>query len=356
MRQLLNTLYVTTPRAYVHLDHDTLRVEVARELKLQVPLLQLGGIVCFGDVMVSPALLHRCADDGRSLVFLTEHGRFKARLEGTASGNVLLRRAQHLALSDEGRRTAIARNLLAGKLRNARQVLLRGAREATGEDAAALAAGARRIGQIIERLPLRNDVELMRGDEGEAGRVYFGVFGRLVREDREAFAIDGRTRRPPLDRMNAVLSFLYTLVRTDCAAALEGVGLDPQVGFLHALRPGRPALALDLMEELRPALADRLALALVNRKQLGRDYFESWQTALEPSADGDEMPAGGAVYLNEAGRRTVLVAYQKRKEEEVEYRVIASRVPLGLVPHLQARLLARHLREDLAHYPPFLIR
>jgi CRISPR-associated protein Cas1 len=342
MRQLLNTLYVTTPRAYVHLDHETLRVEVQRELKLQVPLLQLGGIVCFGDVMVSPALVHRCADDGRSLVFLTEHGRFKARVEGAMSGNVLLRRAQHLALSDEGRRAAIARNLLAGKLRNARQVLLRGAREAVGEDAAELGEGARRIGEIIQRLPLRDDLDLMRGDEGEAGRVYFGVFARLVREDRAAFAMEGRTRRPPLDRMNALLSFLYTLVRGDCVAALEGVGLDPQVGFLHALRPGRPALALDLMEELRPALADRLALTLVNRKQVGRGDFEAYE--------------GGAVYLNEKGRKATIVAYQKRKEEEVEHRVIGSKAPMGLVPHVQARLLARHLREDLAHYPPFLIR
>jgi CRISP-associated protein Cas1 len=339
---LLNTLFVTTPRAYVHLDHDTLRVEVERQLRLQVPLLQLGGIVCFGDVMVSPALLHRCADDGRSVVFLTEHGRFKARLEGPTSGNVLLRRGQHLALSDEGRRTAIARNLLAGKLRNARHVLLRGAREADGEDAGALAVAAGQIGRIVERLPRRIDVDLLRGDEGEAGRVYFEAFSRLVREDREAFWLAGRTRRPPLDRMNALLSFLYTLLRADCVSALEGVGLDPQVGFLHALRPGRPALGLDLMEELRPALADRLALTLVNRKQVGRDDFE-------------EHP-GGAVYLNERGRKAVIVAYQKRKEDEVDHRVVGQKVPFGLVPHLQARLLARHLREDLAHYPPFLVR
>jgi len=343
MRQLLNTLYVTVDRAYVHLDHDTLRVEVERERQMQVPLMQLGGIVCFGDVMLSPALLHRCAEDGRSVVMLDRNGRFKLRLEGPTSGNVLLRRAQHLALSDPERRRAIARNLLAGKLRNGRHVLLRAAREATAEEeAGALREAAAQIGEIVVRLPARDDLDLLRGDEGEAARAYFGVFGWMVREDRAAFWLEGRTRRPPRDRMNALLSFLYTLLRGDCVAALEGVGLDPQVGFLHALRPGRPALALDLMEELRPALADRLALTLVNRGQLRRDDFE-------------EQP-GGAVYLAETGRKTVIVAYQKRKQDEVEHRVIGGSVPFGLVPHLQARLLARHLRDDLAHYPPFLVR
>ncbi len=343
MRQLLNTLYVQSQRAYVHLDHDTLRVEVERETQLQVPLMQLSGIVCFGDVLLSPALLHRCAEDGRSLVLLDRNGRFKARLEGPTSGNVLLRRAQHLALSDPERRTAIARNLVAGKVRNARQVLLRGGREAaTAEDAEALGEAAARIGGILVRLPDRDDLDLMRGDEGEAARAYFGAFGRLVREGRVSFGLDVRSRRPPRDRMNALLSFLYTLLRADCVAALEGVGLDPQVGFFHALRPGRPALALDLMEELRPAVADRLALTLVNRAQLRHDDFE-------------EHP-GGAVYLTDGGRKTVLVAYQKRKQEEVEHRVVGGKVPLGLVPHLQARLLARHLRDDLAHYPPFLVR
>ena len=343
MRQLLNTLFVQTERSYLHLDHDTLRVEVERETRLQVPLLQISGIVCFGNVLLSPALLHRCADDGRSVTLLDRNGRFKGRLDGPMSGNVLLRRAQHLALSDPERRRAIARNLLAGKLRNARGVVSRGAREANDPvDADALATVAAQIGAAIARLPGRDDLDLLRGDEGEAAQAYFGVFTHLVREDRDAFGLAFRTRRPPRDRMNALLSFLYTLLRADCVAALEGVGLDPQVGFLHALRPGRPALALDLMEELRPAVADRLALTLVNRGQLRRDDFE-------------EHP-GGAVYLADEGRRTTIVAYQKRKQEEVDHRVIGGKTPLGLVPHLQARLLARHLRDDLAHYPPYLTR
>jgi CRISPR-associated protein Cas1 len=343
MHQLLNTLYVQTERAYLHLDHDTIRVEVEREKRLQAPLMQLSAIVCFGDVLVSPALLHRCAEDGRAVVWLDRNGRFKARLEGPTSGNVLLRRAQHLALSDENRRLDIGRNLVAGKIRNARHVLLRGARETTNlEEARQLRTAGERLRAIVEKLPSRTDLDLMRGDEGEAARAYFGVFGWLVRTDRGSFDFVARSRRPPLDRMNALLSFLYTLLRSDCLAALEGVGLDPQVGFFHALRPGRPALALDLMEELRPAVADRLALTLVNRGQLQKEDFE-------------EHP-GGAVYLSESGRRTVIVAYQKRKQEEVEHRVLGRKTPVGLLPHLQARLLARHLRNDIEHYPPFLMR
>ncbi len=343
MRQLMNTLFITKPRAYAHLDHDTVRVEVERELQLQAPLLQLGSIVLFGDVMVSPALLHRCAEDGRSVVWLDRNGRFKARLQGATGGNVLLRRAQHLALSSEARRIGIARPMLAGKLRNARFVLQRAARDtriSAERDALTFAADVHAA--ILLRLPERTDLNTMRGDEGEAAREYFQTFGLMVRHERETFGIATRSRRPPRDPMNAVLSFLYTLLRADCTAALEGVGLDPQVGFFHALRPGRPALALDLMEELRPVLADRLALTLVNRRELTADDFE--------------VHDGGATMLNDTGRRTVILAYQKRKEEEVDHRVLDGTTPLGLVPHLQARVLARYVRNDLPHYVPFLMR
>ena len=344
MRQLLNTLYVTKPRAYLHLDHDTVRVEVERELQLQAPLLQLGSIVCFGDAMLSPALMHRCAEDGRSIVLLSSNGRFRARVEGPASGNVLLRRAQHLVLSDPARRLEIARSMVAGKIRNGRSVLLRAAREAKSiDDRDILGEAARLHLEILERTATRDDIEMLRGDEGDAARVYFSAFSCMIRGDaRGTFGIAERSRRPPRDPTNAVLSFLYTLLRAECAAALEGVGLDPQVGYLHALRPGRPALALDLMEEFRPIVADRLALTLVNRKELGEDDFERFD--------------GGAVYLNETGRRTVILAYQQRKEDEIDHRVLGGRTPLGLVPHLQARLLARHLRNDLPHYIPYLSR
>ncbi len=343
MRQLMNTLFVTSPRSYLHLDHDTVRVEVEREPKLQAPLLQIGSIVCFGDVMITPALLHRCAEDGRSVVWLDRNGRFKARLEGPTHGNVLLRRAQHLALSDPERRLAISRAMLAGKLRNARFVLMRAARDTRNEsDKELLRVAAESHAEILLRLPGRTELEPMRGDEGEAARTYFGAFDLMVREDRETFGMTIRSRRPPRDAMNATLSFLYTLVRTDCVSALEGVGLDPQIGFFHSLRPGRPALALDLMEELRPVLADRLALTLINRREL--------------TAEGFMEHDGGAVYLSDEGRRTVILAYQKRKEDEVDHRVLGGRSPLGLVPHLQARLLARHLRQELPHYIPYLMR
>lgn len=343
MRQLLNTLFVTKPRAYLRLDHDTVRVEVDRELQLQAPLLQLGSIVLFGDAMMTSALMHRCAEDGRSVVWLDGQGRFKARLEGPVSGNVLLRRAQHLALSDPDRRIEIARSMLAGKLRNTRYVLQRAARESREESEADLLRFAADVQlAALNRIPLRTDLNIMRGDEGDAAREYFGAFQLMVRERRDEFGISMRSRRPPRDPMNAVLSFLYTVLRGDCTGALEGVGLDPQIGFFHALRPGRPALALDLMEELRPILADRLALTLVNRRELGPDDFDRRE--------------GGSVYLNDAGRRTVLMAYQKRKEDEVPHRVLGGDTPLGLVPHLQARLLARHLRKDLPHYVPFLMR
>ncbi|HEX6820070.1 MAG TPA: type I-C CRISPR-associated endonuclease Cas1c [Ktedonobacterales bacterium] len=343
MHELLNTLYVTTEQSYLHLDHDTIRMEVGGTTTFRMPLLHLGSIVCFGNVLISPALMHRCARDGRALVLLDASGRFQGRMEGPVSGNVLLRQAQYAAALDEARTRAIARSCVAGKLQNGRQVLLRGGREARDDmERDQLGAAADVLAAALDKLPRCGDLDTIRGCEGEAARAYFDVFGLLVREDRETFTPHGRTRRPPLDRMNALLSFLYTLLTSDCVAAAEGVGLDPQLGYLHALRPGRPALALDLMEELRSVLADRLALALVNRRQLTRDDF----------VERD----GGAVTLTEKGRKTVLVAYQQRKQDEVQHRVLGKRVPLGLVPHVQARLLARHLRGDAESYLPFLYR
>ncbi len=343
MHQALNTLYVMTQGTYAHLDHDTVRLEVERETVLRVPLLQLGAVVCFGNVLVSPMLMHRCAEDGRSVVLLDRNGRFKARVEGPVSGNVLLRQAQYAALTTDARALDIARCFVAAKLQNARQVLLRAAREAVQpDDVALLGAATREIAEGLTAAGECHDLDTLRGCEGNAARVYFSVFDRMIRDDREVFALRGRSRRPPLDRTNAVLSFCYTLVLADCVAAVAGVGLDPQIGFLHALRPGRPALGLDLLEELRASVADRLVLTLINRRQLQRDDFE-------------EQP-GGAVYLSESGRRTVVIAYQERKKEEVPHRLLGKKIPLGLVPHVQARLLARHLRGDLEHYPAFMIR
>jgi CRISPR-associated protein Cas1 len=335
--QLLNTLYVQTQGAYLRLDGETLRVEVEKELRLQIPLHHLGALVVFGNVLLSPFLLKSCAEAGRAVVWLSSGGRFVGRLAGPVSGNVLLRRAQHEALADPRRTADVARQMVVGKVRAQRAVLARASREA--KEAGTEDALRRAVGQLDQAAQLAlaaPDVDTARGAEGQAAAVYFGVFDRLLIPGPLRF--ETRSRRPPRDAVNALLSFLYTVLRGDCTAALEGVGLDPQVGFLHVLRPGRPALALDLMEEFRPGMADRLALALVNRRQIGPQHFEP--------------RPGGAVYLNEEGRRAVLTAIQKQKQATRPHRLFKEPVPLGLLPHVQARLLARHLRGDLPLYPP----
>ena len=334
--QLLNTLYVQTQGAYLRLDGDTLHVEVEREKRLQVPLHHLGALAVFGNVLISPFLLKRCAEDGRAVVWLSRGGRFVGRLCGPVTGNVLLRQAQHEALADAERTAEVARQVVRGKIRAQRAVLARAAREVDGEAEDAVRRAVGQLDEAAKAAGAAPDVDTARGAEGQAAAVYFGVFGHLLRAPDMTF--ETRSRRPPRDPVNALLSFLYTLLRGECEAALEGVGLDPQVGYLHALRPGRPALALDLMEEFRPGLADRLALALLNRRQLGPQHFEP--------------RPGGAVYLNEEGRRVLLTAYQKRKQTTRPHRLFKEPVPLGLLPHVQARLLARHLRGDLPTYPP----
>lgn len=343
-RQILNTLYVMTPHSYLHLENDTLRVDVEREKKMQVPLHHLGSVVCLGNIMLSPALMHRCADDGIGVVLLDGNGRFKARLEGAVSGNILLRQAQHKQAGDAGFALNAARAMIAGKLRNARQVLLRGAREANSdEDAKALAASSAALRASVRNLPQAANFDSLRGIEGDAAKVYFSALNGVVRRDaRPHFCMDGRTRRPPRDRMNALLSFLYSMLMNDCRSALEAAGLDPQLGFLHAVRPGRAALALDLMEEFRAIMADRLALTLINRGQIGKGDFAERE--------------GGAVLLEGDARRAVVIAYQERKQEEITHPLLETRVPIGLLPQIQARLLARHIRGESEMYMPFLAR
>lgn len=339
--QLLNTLYLTTPETYVRLDNDTLRVELERETRLRVPLHHLSAVVCFGHVNLSAPLMHRLADGGIALVLLDDNGRFKARLEGAVGGNVLLRQAQFQRIADPVFTLDMARACVAGKIKNARQVAQRGAREAKSEDdARALTRVADDLAASLRALPAASSLDMLRGVEGEAARQYFSGLTLLVRPDqRAAFAMDGRTRRPPRDRFNALLSFLYAMWMNDCRSALEAAGLDPQVGFLHALRPGRAALALDLMEEFRP-WADRLALTLINRGQLMVDDFA--------------LREGGGVSLQPDARKAVVVAYQERKKDEINHPLLAQSVPLGLVPLVQARLLARALRDDASPYVPFV--
>jgi len=347
--QLLNTLYVTTPESYLRLDNDTLRVELEREVRLRVPLHHLHAVVCFGHIALSAPLMHRLAEESIALVLLDDHGRFKARLEGAQAGNVLLRRAQHQASMDSGLTLELARAFVAGKIRNARAVLQRGAREARLEtESAQLTRLANDLAAGLRALPAAPDLNVLRGLEGEAARQYFAGLPLLVKADLRAdFSMQGRSRRPPRDRFNALISFLYALWMNDCRSALEAAGLDPQVGFLHALRPGRAALALDLMEEFRP-FADRLALTLVNRLQLGAGDFV--------------LREGGAVSLQHDARKAVLVAYQQRKQEEILHPLLAQPVALGLAPLVQARLLARAIRGEQevdgsrAGYLPFLVK
>ena len=339
--QLLNTLYITTPDTYLRLDNDTLRVEVDRETKLRVPLHHLQAIVSFGHVGFSAPLMHRLATDGVALVMLDDNGRFKARLEGGVSGNVLLRQAQFQRAGSASFTLDIARACVAGKIKNTRQVLQRGARDSKSpEDAKVLTRLANDLAASLRALPAATDLDVLRGLEGEAARQYFSGLNILVRPDqRDAFQMQGRTRRPPRDRLNALLSFLYAMWMNDCRSALEATGLDPQVGYLHALRPGRAALALDLMEEFRP-WADRLALTLINRGQLSPDDFA--------------LREGGGVLLEGDARKAVVVAYQERKRDELSHPLLAQPMALGLVPFVQARLLARAIRDDSAPYIPFI--
>ncbi|MBW4514639.1 MAG: type I-C CRISPR-associated endonuclease Cas1c [Timaviella obliquedivisa GSE-PSE-MK23-08B] len=343
MKQILNTLYVQTQGSYLRLDHETLKVEVEKEMKFQIPLHHLGGIVTFGNVLMSPFLIHKCAVDGRNVVWLTAYGKFKGRLVGATTGNVLLRRSQHETVSDAEKALAIARCMVAGKLQNARNVVMRSAREAKGEaDQSMLKLAAQVQAEGIRSAETAADLDKLRGVEGYAARAYFGSFTAMIRQNREAFEFVERSKHPPLDPINALLSFTYTLLTSDCVSACESVGLDPQMGFLHAVRPGKPSLALDLMEELRSLMADRLVLTLINRGQITPDDFT-------------ERP-GGAISLSEEGRKTLLAAYQKRKQEEMMHPIVGHRMPLGLVPHVQARLLARHLRGDVPSYQPFILR
>lgn len=347
--QLLNTLYVNTPDSYLRLDNDTLRVLVGDETRLRVPLHHLQALVCFGRVGLSLPLMHRLADEAITLVLMDDNGRFKARLEGAVAGNVLLRRAQHQQSLHAAFSLALARACVAGKVKNSRQILLRGAREAKEEtDAAQLTRGAQDLAATLRALPGAADMDVLSGLEGEAARQYFAALPLLVRADlRPHFGMDGRSRRPPRDRFNALLSFLYAMWMNDCRSALEACGLDPQVGFLHVLRPGRAALALDLMEEFRP-FADRLALTLVNRGQVSAGDFATRE--------------GGGVSLLPDARKTVVVAFQERKQEPIQHPLLAQAVPLGLVPLVQARLMARAIRGEadadgqVASYVPFIVK
>lgn len=339
MKKLLNTLFVTRQGTYLAKDGECIVVKDDDTTLLRIPIHTLETVLCFGRVSASPALMGFCGEHRVLLSFFTENGRFLARCQGPAAGNILLRREQYRAADSPLRSTAVASNIILGKIANSRIVLQRAARE---RESPRLTDAVRQLAQLLDRVPRANNLDSLRGLEGEAAQIYFGTFDEMIVSQQEAFRFIVRSRRPPLDRTNALLSFVYTLLVNDCVAALESVGLDPYCGFLHRDRPGRPSLALDLMEELRPVLADRLVLTLINRQQLKPSSFRQEET--------------GAVWLNDSSRKDVLAAWQERKREEVLHPLLNERAALGLFPFLQALLLARHLRGDLEGYPSLLWR
>jgi len=341
MKKHLNTLFVTTQGAYLSKEGETVVVRVEKEIRLRVPVHTLGGIVCFGNVLCSPFLMGFCAEKDVTISFLSEYGRFLARVKGPVSGNVLLRREQYRRADDMDVSAQVARSLLTGKLANARTVLLRALRDHSAKLKGTEVEGAvRSLGHSLENLQSGTSLNTLLGIEVEAARAYFSVFDHLIVSQKEVFAFRERNRRPPLDRVNCLLSFIYTLLMHDVRSALETVGLDPAVGFLHRDRPGRPGLALDMMEEFRPFLADRLTLSLINLNQIQDKAFTQSES--------------GAVLMDDETRKTVLVAYQKRKQDEIYHSFIEEKVTIGLLFHMQALLLARFLRGDLDGYPPFI--
>ncbi len=342
MKHLGNVLYVTTPEAFLSLDGENIVIKKEDAASTRLPLHNLENIVCFTWQGVSPALMGACAERNIGLCFLTPNGRFQARVTGKVKGNVLLRKKQFEVSEKEAQSIPIAQSFLLGKIFNCRKVLERAIRDHAmlfAERVENITGASSFMKETLKTIPLCKSTGDLMGFEGSAAKVYFGVFDQLILQQREDFFFRERSRRPPLDNMNALLSFLYTLLTNETASALETVGLDPFVGFLHRDRPGRPSLALDLMEELRPVLVDRLALSLVNRKQIAGKGFTQKES--------------GGVLMDDETRKAVLIAWQERKKEEIVHPFLKERVPFGLLPYIQAMLLARHLRGDLDAYPPF---
>lgn len=341
MKKLQNCLYITKDGAYLHKELETLVIEQrveGKKLKLmQVPIHSIGHIFCFGNIMVSPQVMGFCGEKGTGLSFFNMFGRFQARVVGQQSGNVLLRRAQYNA-SDK-KSAQVAKALIVAKLRSSRSLLMRHIRN-HGETPELIKVTSR-IKQIIDELKVQDNLDKIRGFEGEAASHYFSVFNCMITNKDTKFNLNGRTRRPPKDPVNAMLSFLYSVLGNEVSGALQGVGLDPQVGFLHKERPGRDSLAQDILEEFRAYIVDRLVLTLINRQQINVKDFQ--------------VDALGGVIMKDATRKLLLQAYQAKKQEVITHRFLNEKIEIGLLPHVQAMLLARFVRGDLAQYPPFYI-
>lgn len=341
MRKLLNTLYVTTHGSYLTKDGENVVVKIENQERFRVPIHTLEGIVCFGFMGASPSLMALCAEKNVSLSFLSEHGFFLGRVTGKVSGNVLLRRNQYRMADQKDVSLPIAQIIIAGKIVNCKTVIQRALRDHPN------AMNAESVDSVIKTLSAKQkqvfrtrDFDMLRGVEGEAAQEYFGMFDQMILTQKDAFYMQGRNRRPPLDNVNALLSFVYTLLMHEVRSALESVGLDPCVGFLHTDRPGRQSLALDMMEELRPYLADRLVLTLINRKQVDSKGFL-------------KRDAGGII-MDDKTRKEVISAWQKRKQEEIVHPFLQTSIPIGLLPYCQALLLARYIRGDMEKYPVFV--
>jgi CRISP-associated protein Cas1 len=341
VKKHLNTLFVTTQGAYLSKEGETVCVNVEKEVRLRVPIHTIGGIVCFGNVGCSPFLMGFCAENDVAVSFLTEQGRFMAGVRGPVAGNVLLRREQYRRADDMDFSARMARYILTGKIANCRSVLNRALRDHSEKlNAKEVDDASKRIGYSLESIQKEPALDEIRGIEGDAAHAYFSAFDHLIVAQKDDFIFRERNRRPPLDRVNCMLSFIYTLVMHDVRSALESVGLDPAVGFLHRDRPGRPGLALDIMEEFRPFLADRLVLSLINMNQV--------------KGKGFQVLESGAVLMDDDTRKSVLVAYQTRKQDEIMHPFLGEKVTIGILFHVQALLLARFLRGDLDGYPPFI--
>jgi CRISPR-associated protein Cas1 len=335
MRKLQNTLYITREGAYLHKQRETLVIEQNKQKLMQLPIHSVSGIFCFGNIMVSPQLMGFCAERGVNLAFFSTYGRYLARIVGQQSGNVLLRRQQYNLVDKSA--VQIAKNIIAAKVQSSKVILQRHNRNHGPNDKISHQVTA--LNHIIDRLDLQSDLDKIRGLEGDAASRYFSVFNQLFTKPTDQMAFNGRTRRPPKDPINAMLSFLYSVYGQDVSGALQGVGLDPQVGFLHQERPGRDSLALDLLEEFRAYVIDRIVLTLVNREQVKASDFVT--------------EVSGAVKMKDDTRKLLLQSLQAKKQEKIRHPFLNEEVEIGLLPHIQAMLLARHIRGDLDQYPPF---
>lgn len=340
MRKLLNTLYITTPEAYLSKDGLNIVVSVDKEERFRIPIMNVEGIVTFGYMGASPGLMKLCMDNNVSLSFMTQHGHFICRIQGATRGNVLLRKKQYSLSEDENIALHLAKLFISGKVFNTRNILQRFIRDnGTNEE---IESVIKQLDWRKKRIIQAENMDILRGEEGHAANTYFDVFDHLILHQKEDFTFHGRNRRPPKDEVNAMLSFVYTLIANDVAAALESVGLDPYIGFMHTVRPGRTSLALDMMEELRAYLGDRLVLSMINRKQVTKKDF---------IRQGDD-----SFVMTDDCRKELLTTWQKRKKEIIEHPFLKEKIPIGLLPYAQAMLLARFLREDLDDYPVFLMR